>query len=151
MPVTSPFLSVLYFLLFAQTILSAFTEWDESLYINSLDLLKRAPSPLPSVTVCKAHFDTAKDTSPLLLGMRWLKYAQKVKEWAKKNNPAYMILGEHWKDEKRWQYDPGISQEPFDRASTAMAQLFAGTVYVMLPSGTTGSDWKTDAVWDRIE
>ena len=109
---------------------------------------------LPSVSDCKAQLKMGDDTSLFYSGPG--SYAGKAKKWrnADKSRSSYKILGEKWVDPKwqdKWQNDETVSKEFFNICSQAMAEASSGTVYVMLPSDTKGTDWHKGTVWDKFE
>ncbi|KAI9784926.1 MAG: hypothetical protein M1816_000562 [Peltula sp. TS41687] len=115
-------------------------------------VVARATPPLPTLAECKQQLNVAKDNSLFYSGPGG--FAKKAKKWATDNKPGYKILGQQWKDTKwqdQWQNDEDVSFKFFDLASQAMAELSTGTVYVMLPSDTSGTDWWKGTVWDRAE
>lgn len=62
-----------------------------------------------------------------------------------------MVLSQLWKDKSYpslWQNNEDLSEEFFALASRAMAELASGTVHVMLPSDTQGTNWWRGTVWD---
>ncbi|KAI9781209.1 MAG: hypothetical protein M1816_002469 [Peltula sp. TS41687] len=92
--------------------------------------------PLPSVSECKDHLNVAKDTSLFYSGP--FGYAKRAKDWAKSKNNGYKLLSQQWTESgwpAKWQY----------------TELSAGTVYVMLPADSSGTNWPEKTVWDRVE
>lgn len=122
--------------------------------LNNINVIKarKDPPPLPDVDEIKNHLNVAKDISLFYSGPG--SYAKQARTWARNKSNGYKVLGQLWKDssyQDPWQNDPDLSVKFFNRASQAMAELSAGTVYVMLPSDTKGVDWKTGTVWDAYE
>lgn len=79
------------------------------------------------------------------------RYPNKAREWARKKNNGYKILSLLWTDSRYpdvWQYDADASEEFFNLASRAMAELSSGISYIMLPSDTQGTDWWYESVWN---
>lgn len=81
-------------------------------------------------------------------------YANKARGWARKKNNGYKILSLLWTDSRypdAWQKDIDASEEFFNLASRAMAELSSGIIYIMLPSDTHGTDWWHESVWKLYE
>lgn len=152
MLVTKVLSSALYLLPFALGVLSAPVESLKDASLKDVKVIKREAPPLPSIDEIKQQLSVGKDTSLFYSGPGG--YNRKARDWAKKKKNGYKILAQNWKDaswQDKWQNDENASVKFFDLASTAMAELSAGIVYVMLPSDTKGTNWQSDTVWDRAE
>ena len=146
------FPSALYLLTLALSVLSAPVNSPKNAFLKDVEVVKRETPPLPTIDEIKQQLSVAKDTSLFYSGPGG--YAGKARTWAKNNNKAYKILAQNWKSgnwQDKWQNDEAVSAKFFNLASTAMAQLSAGTVYVMLPSDTKGTNWQSGTVWDSAE
>lgn len=133
------FPSALYLLTLALSVLSAPVNSPKNAFLKDVEVVKRETPPLPTIDEIKQQLSVAKDTSLFYSGPGG--YAGKARTWAKNNNKAYKILAQNWKSgnwQDKWQNDEAVSAKFFNLASTAMAQLSAGTVYVMLPSAPRG-------------
>lgn len=112
----------------------------------------RNTPPVPSVDEIKPNLNVPAGVSLFYSGPGG--YAKQARTWARNQKNGYKVLGQLWKDSSypdKWQSDQDTSTKFFNVASQAMAELSAGTVYVMLPSDTTGTKWKADTVWDKYE
>lgn len=65
----------------------------------------------------------------------------------KKNN-GNKILSLLWTDSR---YHADVSEEFFNLASRAMAELSSGIIYIMLPSDTQGTGWWYESLWNLYE
>ncbi|KAF4622345.1 hypothetical protein D9613_009565 [Agrocybe pediades] len=121
------------------------------------ELVVRAPPPIPSLAEVKAQMNVLPNTS-LFYSCNELGEGscRQAREWARKNKPEYKVLAQMWKNPaypNPWQTDEATSKAFFDVASQAMAELSAGTVYVILGPWTQpdGKDWYSGSVWARKE
>lgn len=108
--------------------------------------------PLPTVEGIKINLKPLKDCYLFYSGPGC--YARKARQWAKWKKAGHMVLAQLWKNEEypnTWQNDEFFSREFFALASRAMAELASGTVYVVLPSDTQGTNWLRGTVWDLYE
>lgn len=152
----SKILSSIYLLAFSTTVLSTpapSVSGDRSAFFGNINVIsRRANPPLPSIQDIKDHLNVPKDVSLFYSGPGG--YAKKARDWAKKKNSGYKILGQLWTDpnyQSKWQNDEDLSKQFFNLASQAMAELSDGIVYVMLPDDTKGTDWNKDTVWAKYE
>jgi hypothetical protein len=72
---------------------------------------------------------------------------------------GYEILKERWTDQN-WPIEakdrmppgqPGKNRKFIEIASRVLARGCSGTVYVLLPADTSGTNWETDTVWHQHE
>ncbi len=108
--------------------------------------------PLPTIEEIKNNLSVPKNCALFYSGPG--SYAYKARQWAKRKEGGHMVLFQLWKNLRYpslWQNDADLSEEFFALASRAMAELASGTVHVMLPSDTQGTNWWRGKVWDLYE
>ncbi|KAL4905217.1 hypothetical protein BDW74DRAFT_178220 [Aspergillus multicolor] len=103
----------------------------------------------------KTHLDVQRDTCLFYSGRG--EYGPKAYKWRKgEGRGGYKVLSQMWdKDSKKWPGQYRATEESSalmdERASQAVAVLCSGTVYVILPSDTRGTDWYEGSVWAKYE
>jgi hypothetical protein len=61
------------------------------------------------------------------------------------------LFDTQWASKYSQSTDPKVVDQFWDNMSRAMAKGASGKIYVLLPSTTTGTHWKSGTVWDRME
>ncbi|KAF8060772.1 hypothetical protein FPV67DRAFT_1705482 [Lyophyllum atratum] len=113
---------------------------------------KAAALAVPSVQEMKSHLSISPNKVLFYSGPGgYIDLARK-----KAASMGLRILEDSWKDKKfpdKYQagLGPAEMQKFWDNASQALAQASSGTVHVLLPADTVGTNFFKGAIWARIE
>jgi hypothetical protein len=115
-----------------------------------LNLQRRAP--VPTVDEMEKHIRVPKDKALFYSGDTG-SLMNDAYTYAQKHGLKVIteLFQETWAAPWEKSSDAKVVAEFWDNISGAMAKASSGTVHVLLPTTTTGTNWKSGTVWDRIE